>query len=62
MCLTCGCMDAHKKMGQANITFEDVKRAATENKRSVAETLRIFEATVEKDRADHQNEYREHGS
>src|SRR5438552_984761 len=43
MCLTCGCMDAHKKMGEANIRFEDVKQAATENKRSVAETLRIME-------------------
>jgi hypothetical protein len=62
MCLTCGCMDAHKKMGQANIRYEDVKQAATENKRSVAETLRIMEATLAKDRADHQNEYREHGS
>ena len=39
MCLTCGCMDAHKKMGEANIRFEDVKEAATENKRTVAETL-----------------------
>jgi len=28
MCLTCGCMDAHQKMGDANIRFEDVERAA----------------------------------
>ena len=62
MCLTCGCMDAHKKMGDANIRFEDIGRAATENKRSVAETLKIFEATLAKDRTDHQNEYRQHGS
>ena len=31
MCLTCGCMDAHKQMGKANITYEDVKAAADEN-------------------------------
>jgi hypothetical protein len=55
-------MDAHKKMGDANIRFEDIGRAATENKRSVAETLKIFEATLAKDRTDHQNEYRQHGS
>ena len=24
MCLTCGCMDAHLKMGQHNIRFEDI--------------------------------------
>ena len=30
MCYTCGCMDAHQKMGQANITYEDIKRAAAE--------------------------------
>ena len=28
MCLTCGCMDAHREMGKANITYEDVKAAA----------------------------------
>ena len=31
MCLTCGCMDAHREMGEANITYEDIKRAADEN-------------------------------
>jgi len=31
MCLTCGCMDAHLEMGESNITFEDIKRAADEN-------------------------------
>jgi hypothetical protein len=62
MCLTCGCMDAHKKMGENNIRFEDVKAAASENKRSVGETLRILEETLAKDRNDHQNEYRDHGS
>jgi len=38
MCLTCGCMDAHLKMGERNIRFEDVKAAADENGRSIAET------------------------
>ena len=41
MCLTCGCMDAHKEMGQKNITFEDLQAAADENGRSVAETIAI---------------------
>jgi len=57
MCLTCGCMDAHREMGEANITYEDMKRAADENGRSVEETLRTFDATVDKDRHEHSNEY-----
>ena len=51
MCLTCGCMDAHREMGEANITYEDIKRAADENGRSVKDTLRIFDETVAKDEA-----------
>jgi hypothetical protein len=58
MCLTCGCMDAHKEMGAANITYEDLKRAADENGRSVADTLDIFERTKAKDEAAHSDEYR----
>ena len=57
MCLTCGCMDAHLEMGSSNITYEDVKAAADENGRTVAETLDIVERTVAKDRADHAQEY-----
>lgn len=57
MCMTCGCMDAHREMGEANITYEDLKRAADENGRSVAETLDIFERTRAKDAAPHPNEY-----
>src|SRR5438093_557819 len=57
MCLTCGCMDAHLEMGEANITYEDVKRAADENGRSVAETLDILERTKAKDRQEHPQEY-----
>jgi hypothetical protein len=57
MCLTCGCMDAHREMGEANITYEDIKRAADENGRSVEETLQTFEATEAKDRREHPQEY-----
>ncbi len=57
MCLTCGCMDAHREMGEANITYEDVKRAADENKRSVSETLAIMTKTEAKDRGQHPQEY-----
>jgi hypothetical protein len=57
VCLTCGCMDAHREMGEANITYEDLKRAADENGRSVEETLRTFDATVDKDRHEHSQEY-----
>lgn len=57
MCLTCGCMDAHLEMGEANITYEDVKAAAEENGRSVAETLDIINRTIAKDRAEHGQEY-----
>ena len=57
MCLTCGCMDAHLEMGDTNIRYEDVKAAADENGRSVAETIDIMERTIAKDRADHAQEY-----
>ena len=57
MCLTCGCMEAHREMGEANITYEDVKRAADENGRSVEETLSIIETTADKDRLEHADEY-----
>ena len=57
MCLTCGCMDAHREMGESNVTYEDLKRAADENGRSVAETIAIMERTEAKDRQDHPQEY-----
>ncbi len=50
-------MDAHLKMGEANITYEDVKAAADENGRSVDETLDIIKRTSDKDRGDHPQEY-----
>ena len=57
MCLTCGCMQAHLVMGEANITYEDVKRAADENGRTVDETLEIIAKTADIDRGDHPAEY-----
>jgi hypothetical protein len=57
MCLTCGCMDAHLEMGEHNITYEDLKRAADENGRTVAETIDIMERTEARDRERHQQEY-----
>lgn len=57
MCLTCGCMDAHLEMGSNNIRYEDLKAAADENGRSVAETLDIWQRTIAEDRGDHAEEY-----
>jgi hypothetical protein len=57
MCLTCGCLQAHLEMGESNLRYEDVKAAADENGRSVAETLDIIERTVAIDRQDHPEEY-----
>lgn len=56
MCLTCGCMDAHKVMGD-NITYEDMKRIADGNGNSVEETLETIRRTANKDRGDHAEEY-----
>jgi hypothetical protein len=52
-------MDAHLEMGEANIRYEDIKRAADENGRSVAETLQIMERTEAKDRGQHPDEWAE---
>jgi hypothetical protein len=57
MCLTCGCMDAHREMGESNLVYEDIKKAADENGRSVVETLQIMERTEAKDRGEHPAEY-----
>jgi hypothetical protein len=57
MCLTCGCMDAHLKMGEHNVRYEDIEAAAKENGKSVAETFDIVERTLAKDRGDHPQEY-----
>lgn len=50
-------MDAHLDMGKVNIRYEDVKAAADENGRTVAETLEIMDQTVAKDREEHAGEY-----
>jgi hypothetical protein len=50
-------MDAHLEMGQHNITYEDIKAAAEENGKTVAETFEIFDETLERDRTDHPDEY-----
>ncbi|HET8776780.1 MAG TPA: hypothetical protein VFN76_03875 [Candidatus Limnocylindria bacterium] len=50
-------MQAHLDMGPMNITYEDVKAAADENGRSVAETFDIVERTLAKDRSEHASEY-----
>ena len=57
MCLTCGCMQAHLAMDPKNITYEDVKAAADENGKSVAETFDILERTLARDRSEHAKEY-----
>ena len=57
MCLTCGCMDAHREMGENNITYEDLQKAADENGRSVEETLGVWQRTADKDRQEHPKEY-----
>jgi hypothetical protein len=61
MCLTCGCMQAHKVMGD-NVTYEDLKRIADGNGKTVQETLETITATADKDRQDHAAEYRQASS
>jgi hypothetical protein len=52
-------MRAHDDMGKpgVNITYEDVKRAAEANGKSVDETLQMITRTTDKDRAEHPQEY-----
>ena len=57
MCLTCGCMDAHREMGEHNFIYDDLKAAADENGKSVAETLEIVKQTAAKDARSHAQEY-----
>ena len=57
MCLTCGCMDAHKVMGD-NVTYEDLKRIADGNGKTVQDTLETITRTADKDRGEHEPEYR----
>ena len=57
MCLTCGCGDAHMEMGDDNITYEDVQRAAESNGNSVADTFETMQRTQQSDRQQHPDEY-----
>ena len=56
MCLTCGCMQAHLEMGD-NVTYEDLKRIADGNGKTVQETLDTISRTADIDRRDHEQEY-----
>jgi hypothetical protein len=56
MCLTCGCMEAHRVMGD-NVTYEDLKRIADGNGKTVDETLETISRTAAIDRPRHRHEY-----
>lgn len=58
MCLTCGCNDAHKRMGN-NLTYEDLRDMAAENGQTVDEALRMISSTAATDRQLHTEEYAE---
>jgi hypothetical protein len=62
MCLTCGCMQAHKVMTDADITYEDVKKAADQNGVTVDQVLVTIGRTSDKDRLEHASEYSKSGS
>jgi hypothetical protein len=49
-------MDAHKVMAD-NVTYEDLKRMADGNGKSVDETLDIVRRTADIDRGRHEQEY-----
>lgn len=59
MCLNCGCNRAHDDMGKpgVNLVYEDIKRAADANDKSVDETLAIIARTASNDRVEHPAEY-----
>ena len=50
-------MQAHLDMGPTQIRYEDLKAAADESGRSVAETLDIWDRTLTTDRGEHPAEY-----
>lgn len=58
MCLNCGCHDAHDDHGNsANITYEDVKKAAAANEMGIAESIAMILETADEDRIQHGGEY-----
>ncbi len=56
MCLTCGCGDAHEKMGN-NLTYESIRDIAVENHQAVDQTLATLARTAAEDRVRHAEEY-----
>ena len=49
MCMTCGCGEPHEDHGDpANITYEDLKKAADAAQVSVQEAVENIRATVAK--------------
>jgi hypothetical protein len=54
-------MEAHRVMGD-NVTYEDLKRIADGNGKSVDETLETIARTAATDRAHHRHEYSDHPS
>ena len=56
MCLTCGCNDAHKRMGN-NLTFEDLRDMAVDNGQTVDQALASIATTAATDREQHHEEY-----
>ena len=50
-------LDIHKDMGESNIRYEELKRAADENGRSRSPSSRPVERTEAKDRQEHTQEY-----
>ena len=59
MCLNCGCMRAHDDMGKpgVNLIYDDIKKAAEANGKTVDETLETIAKTAAKDRGQHPAEY-----
>ena len=47
MCLTCGCGEPNKEMGEANITYDDIRRAADANNMTVGETVEKLQTAVD---------------
>lgn len=50
MCLTCGCGEPHKEMGEDNITYDDIKRAASANGMTIGETVDKLQTAVQVER------------
>jgi hypothetical protein len=55
-------MQAHKVMTDADITYEDVKKAADQNGVTVDQILETIGRTADKDRLEHPAEYSKAGA